>query len=44
MCVFYPTGKHDYQHSCSDLNVCFWPNYLYPTATSVPSTRTRRSP
>jgi hypothetical protein len=31
LCVSYATGKHDYQHPCHDLKVCFWPNYLYPT-------------
>ena len=31
VCVFYATGKHDYQHPCTDLQVCFWLNYLYPT-------------
>ena len=31
VCVSYATGKHDYQHRCTDLNVCFWLNYLYPT-------------
>jgi hypothetical protein len=31
LCVFYETGKHDYQQPCSDIAVCFWPNYLFPT-------------
>ena len=31
LCVFYVTGRHDYQHPCTDLRVCFWLNYLYPT-------------
>jgi hypothetical protein len=31
LCVSYATGKHDYQHPCHDLKVCFWLNYLYPT-------------
>ena len=28
LCVSYETGKHDYQHNCTDLALCFWPNYL----------------
>jgi hypothetical protein len=35
LCVSYATGKHDYQHPCTDLAVCFWLNYIYPTR--VPS-------
>jgi len=29
LCVAYETGKHDYQHPCTDLDVCFWPNYWF---------------
>jgi hypothetical protein len=31
LCVAYATGKHDYQHPCGDLRVCFWINYFFPT-------------
>jgi hypothetical protein len=30
LCVSYETGKHDYQHPCTDVRVCFWLNYLFP--------------
>jgi hypothetical protein len=26
LCVSYATGKHDYQHPCTDPKVCFWLN------------------
>ena len=29
LCVDYETGKHDYQHTCTDWNVCFWLNFFY---------------
>ncbi len=29
LCVAYETGKHDYQHPCKDIDVCFWPNYYF---------------
>jgi hypothetical protein len=29
LCVAYETGKHDYLNPCTDLDVCFWPNYWY---------------
>jgi hypothetical protein len=29
LCVSYETGKHDYQNACTDLDVCFWPNYWF---------------
>jgi len=29
LCVAYETGKHDYQNACTDLDICFWPNYWY---------------
>jgi hypothetical protein len=29
LCVSYETGKHDYQNACTNLDVCFWPNYWY---------------
>jgi hypothetical protein len=29
LCVAYQTGKHDYQHACTDWDVCFWLNYLF---------------
>jgi hypothetical protein len=29
LCVAYETGKHDYQHACSDWDVCFWLNYFF---------------
>ena len=30
LCVAYETGKHDYQHACTDWDVCFWLNYFFP--------------
>jgi hypothetical protein len=27
--VAYETGKHDYQHACTDWDVCFWLNYFF---------------
>ena len=24
----YETGKHDYEHACTDWEVCFWPNFF----------------
>lgn len=29
LCVAYETGKHDYQHPCTDWDVCFWLNYFF---------------
>jgi hypothetical protein len=29
LCVAYQTGKHDYQHPCTDWRVCFWLNYFF---------------
>jgi hypothetical protein len=29
LCVAYETGKHDYQHLCTDWDVCFWLNYFF---------------
>jgi hypothetical protein len=29
LCVAYQTGKHDYQHPCTDWTVCFWLNYFF---------------
>ena len=29
LCVDYETGKHDYQHACTDWDVCFWLNYFF---------------
>jgi hypothetical protein len=29
LCVAYETGKHDYQHACTDWDVCFWLNYFF---------------
>jgi hypothetical protein len=29
LCVAYQTGKHDYQHPCSDWAACFWLNYFF---------------
>jgi hypothetical protein len=29
LCVAYETGKHDYQHACTDWTVCFWLNYFF---------------
>jgi hypothetical protein len=26
----YERGKHDYAHPCTDWDVCFWLNKLYP--------------
>jgi len=28
LCVAYETGKHDYQHACTDWDLCFWLNYF----------------
>jgi hypothetical protein len=28
--MFYQTGRHDYTAPCSDLDVCYWLNYVYP--------------
>jgi hypothetical protein len=30
LCVAYQTGKHDYQHACTDWDVCFWLNFFFP--------------
>jgi hypothetical protein len=30
LCVSYGRGKHDYAHPCTDWDVCFWLNRLYP--------------
>jgi len=30
LCVSYQRGKHDYAHPCTDWDVCFWLNKLYP--------------
>ncbi len=30
VCVYYQTGKHDYEHSCDDWHKCFWLNWFYP--------------
>lgn len=29
LCVAYETGKHDYQHACTDWDECFWLNYFF---------------
>src|SRR5277367_3081320 len=29
LCVAYETGKHDYQHACTDWDACFWLNYFF---------------
>ncbi|MGH8181235.1 MAG: hypothetical protein ACRETR_09705 [Steroidobacteraceae bacterium] len=29
-CVYYQTGKHDYEHACTDWRRCYWLNWLYP--------------
>jgi hypothetical protein len=29
LCVAFETGKHDYQHACTDWDVCFWLNYFF---------------
>jgi hypothetical protein len=29
LCVVYETGKHDYQHACTDWDVCFWLNFFF---------------
>ncbi len=29
LCVAYETGKHDYQHACTDWDVCYWLNYFF---------------
>jgi hypothetical protein len=30
LCVSYERGKHDYGHPCTDWDVFFWLNNLYP--------------
>jgi hypothetical protein len=30
LCLHYETGKHDYGHSCTNLDNCFWLNWLLP--------------
>jgi hypothetical protein len=30
LCVSYERGKHDYAHSCTDWDICFWLNRVYP--------------
>ena len=30
LCMRYATGKHDYQHPCTDWHVCYWLNWFYP--------------
>jgi hypothetical protein len=30
VCLHYETGKHDYGHSCTNMNTCFWLNWLLP--------------
>jgi hypothetical protein len=30
VCVHYQTGKHDYEHACTDWRECFWLNWFYP--------------
>jgi hypothetical protein len=30
LCVSYERGKHDYAHPCTDWDICFWLNRLYP--------------
>jgi hypothetical protein len=29
LCAAYETGKHDYQHACTDWEICFWLNYFF---------------
>lgn len=29
LCIAYETGKHDYQNPCTNLDICFWPNYWF---------------
>jgi hypothetical protein len=29
LCVNYETGKHDYQHACTDWDLCFWLNSFF---------------
>jgi hypothetical protein len=35
LCVAYETGKHDYQHACTDWSVCFWLNYFFQFRVST---------
>jgi len=35
LCVAYETGKHDYQHACTDWQVCFWLNYFFQFRVST---------
>jgi hypothetical protein len=30
LCLHYETGKHDYGHSCTNVDTCFWLNWLLP--------------
>jgi hypothetical protein len=29
LCLYYQRGKHDYQHPCTDPQVCYWLNWYY---------------
>jgi len=35
LCLSYRTGKHDYAHSCSDLDICYWLNYIFPVRVKM---------
>ncbi len=35
LCVRYTRGKHDYAHACTDWDICFWLNRLYPVRVST---------
>ena len=30
VCVYYQTGKHDYERPCNDWHECYWLNWFYP--------------
>jgi len=30
LCISYERGKHDYAHPCTDWDICFWLNKVYP--------------
>ena len=35
LCVSFARGKHDYARACSDWDICFWLNRLYPVRVST---------
>ena len=35
LCLHYEDGKHDYGHSCTDVDNCFWLNWLLPVRVNT---------